>query len=55
MFALGAVEPDWFRVVDHDGVGWDRGCSLGDGLEAGPESCDVGHDFVDWDAGLGEG
>lgn len=56
VLALGAVQPDGLRVVDHDGVGGDharllgRGCGLVAGVEAG----DVGHDGADGSARLVE-
>ena len=55
MLALGAVEPDGARVVDHDGKGWSDRVGGLDELEARLEASDIGHDLVDWRARLGEG
>jgi hypothetical protein len=59
MLALRAVEPDGLCVLDTNGVGQDVGCGTEGGVgrhEAREESIGlVGHDVLDWYAGLVEG
>jgi len=50
---LSAIHPNGVRVVHEDGEGGDA-APYRDGHEAGLDACDVGHDVVDWDAGVGK-
>jgi len=48
----GAVHPDGFGVVNHDGENLHHAVLGGHG--AGIDASHVGHDFVDWLAGVAE-
>ena len=54
MSDLSAIQPNGVRVVHEDGEDGD-GAPWRDRHEAGLDTCDVGHDAVDWDAGVGKG
>jgi len=59
VLTLRAIEPDWLRILDMNGVSQDaflRAVRGVGGHEAGEKGIGfIGHDVLDWNAGLVEG